>query len=176
MGKNGIVIWKRANGIDTTPVVPYSEEKSMSKEKTYESDTMDMELLNRTIHRMVEKLAFKLRKNQKLASVVTVKIRYANYDTHTLQRKVPYTSSDHILLQTAKELFGKLYTRRMLVRLIGVKFSGLVGGVQQLSLFDNSEKQVKLYLSMDRIRLRYGSGSIMRATCMDYKPDNVLCT
>jgi DNA polymerase-4 len=176
LGKNGIVIWKRANGIDTTPVVPYSEEKSMSKEKTYESDTMDMELLNRTIHRMVEKLAFKLRKNQKLASVVTVKIRYANYDTHTLQRKVPYTSSDHILLQTAKELFGKLYTRRMLVRLIGVKFSGLVGGVQQLSLFDNSEKQVKLYLSMDRIRLRYGSGSIMRATCMDYKPDNVLCT
>lgn len=176
LGKNGVVIWKRANGIDTTPVVPYSEEKSMSKEKTYENDTMDMELLNRTIHRMVEKLAFKLRKHQKLASVVTVKIRYANYDTHTLQRRVPYTSFDHVLLQTAKELFGKLYTRRMLVRLIGVKFSGLVGGVQQLSLFDNNEKQVKLYLSMDRIRLRYGAGSIMRATCMDYNPDKVLCT
>lgn len=176
LGKNGIVIWKRAQGIDTTPVVPYSEEKSISKEKTFENDTMDMELLNRTVHRMVEKLAFKLRKHEKLVSVVTVKIRYANYDTHTLQRKVPYTSFDHILLQTAKELFKNLYTRRMLVRLIGVKFSGLVGGVQQLSLFDNSEKQVKLYLSMDRIRLRYGSGSIMRATCMDYKPENVLCT
>lgn len=176
LGKNGMVIWKRANGIDTTPVVPYSEEKSMSKEKTYDSDTMDMELLNRTIHRMVEKLAFKLRKHQKLASVVTVKIRYANYDTHTLQRRVPYTSFDHVLLQTTKELFGKLYTRCMLVRLIGVKFSGLVGGVQQLNLFDNNEKQVKLYLSMDRIRLRYGAGSIMRATCMDYKPDKVLCT
>lgn len=167
LGKNGIVIWKRAQGIDTTPVVPYSEEKSMSKEKTFESDTMDMELLNRMIHRMVEKLAFKLRKHEKLASVVTVKIRYANYDTHTLQRKVPYTSFDHILLQTAKELFKNLYTRRMLVRLIGVKFSGLVGGAQQLSLFDNNEKQVKLYLSMDSIRLRYGSGSIMRANCMD---------
>lgn len=176
LGKNGLVIWKRANGIDTTPVVPYSEEKSMSKEKTFENDTMDMELLNRTIHRMVEKLAFKLRKHEKLASVVTVKIRYANYDTHSLQRKVPYTSFDHILLQTVKELFGKLYTRRMLVRLIGVKFSGLVGGAQQLNLFDNNEKQVKLYLSMDRIRLRYGSGSIMRATCMNYNPENMLCT
>jgi len=176
LGKNGLVIWKRANGIDTTPVVPYSEEKSMSKEKTFENDTMDMEVLNRTIHRMVEKLAFKLRKHEKLASVVTVKIRYANYDTHTLQRKVPYTSFDHVLLQTAKELFGKLYTRRMLVRLIGVKFSGLVGGAQQLNLFDNNEKQVKLYLSMDRIRLRYGSGSIMRATCMNYNPENMLCT
>jgi DNA polymerase IV len=176
LGKNGIVIWKRAQGIDTTPVVPYSEEKSISKEKTFESDTMDMELLNRTVHRMVEKLAFKLRKNEKLTSLVTVKIRYANYDTHTLQRKVPYTSFDHVLLQTVKELFKNLYTRRMLVRLIGVKFSGLVGGVQQLSLFDNNERQVKLYLSMDHIRLRYGSGSIMRATCMDYNPENVLCT
>jgi DNA polymerase-4 len=113
---------------------------------------------------MVEKLAFKLRKKQRLASVVTVKIRYANYDTHTLQRKIAYTSFDHVLMDTARELFRRLYERRMLIRLIGVKVGGLIGGAQQLNLFDNNEKMVKLYLSMDKIRLRFGSGAVRRAS------------
>lgn len=164
LGKNGIEIWRRANGIDFTPVVPYSEEKSISKERTFETDTIDVVMLEQLLIAMTERLCFKLRKKEKLASVVTVKIRYANYDTHTLQQKVPYTSFDHTLIEVVKSLFRRLYQRRMLVRLIGVKLGGLVHGVQQLNLFDNNEKQVKLYLSMDKIRLRYGSGAIQRAS------------
>jgi DNA polymerase IV len=164
LGKNGIEIWRRANGIDFTPVVPYTEEKSISKERTFETDTIDVIMLEQLLIAMTEKLCFKLRKKEKLASVVTVKIRYANYDTHTLQQKVPYTSFDHTLIEVVKSLFRRLYQRRMLVRLIGVKLGGLVHGVQQLNLFDNNEKQVKLYLSMDKIRLRYGSGAIQRAS------------
>jgi DNA polymerase IV len=164
LGKNGIEIWRRANGIDFTPVVPYSEEKSISKERTFETDTIDVVMLEQLLIAMTEKLCFKLRKKEKLASVVTVKIRYANYDTHTLQQKVPYTSFDHTLIEVVKSLFRRLYQRRMLVRLIGVKLGGLVHGVQQLNLFDNNEKQVKLYLSMDKIRLRYGPGAIQRAS------------
>lgn len=164
LGKNGIEIWRRANGIDFTPVVPYSEEKSISKERTFETDTIDVVMLEQLLVAMTEKLCFKLRKKEKLTSVVTVKIRYANYDTHTLQQKVPYTSFDHTLIEVVKSLFRRLYKRRMLVRLIGVKLGGLVHGVQQLNLFDNNEKQVKLYLSMDRIRLRYGAGAIQRAS------------
>ncbi len=164
LGKNGIEIWRRANGIDFTPVVPYSEEKSISKERTFETDTIDVVMLEQLLVAMTEKLCFKLRKKEKLTSVVTVKIRYANYDTHTLQQKVPYTSFDHTLIEVVKSLFRRLYQRRMLVRLIGVKLGGLVHGVQQLNLFDNNEKQVKLYLSMDKIRLRYGPGAIQRAS------------
>ncbi len=164
LGKNGIEIWRRANGIDFTPVIPYSEEKSISKERTFETDTIDVVMLEQLLIAMTEKLCFKLRKKEKLASVVTVKIRYANYDTHTLQQKVPYTSFDHTLIEVVKSLFRRLYQRRMLVRLIGVKLGGLVHGVQQLNLFDNNEKQVKLYLSMDKIRLRYGPGAIQRAS------------
>lgn len=166
LGKNGTDIWRKAHGIDFTPVVPYSEEKSISSERTFETDTIDVLMLEQLLISMTEKLCFKLRKKEKLASVVTVKIRYANYDTHTLQKKIAYTSFDHIMIGTVRELFKRLYERRMLIRLIGVKFSGLVCGVQQLNLFDNNEKQVRLYLSMDKIRLHYGTGAIKRASGM----------
>ncbi|MCA1761322.1 MAG: DNA polymerase IV [Bacteroidales bacterium] len=169
LGKNGVEIWRRANGIDFSPVVPYSEEKSMSSERTFETDTIDVQMLERLLTTMTEKLCFKLRKKEKLASVVTVKIRYANYDTHTLQQKMAYTSFDHTLIETARSLFRRLYQRRMLVRLIGVKLGGLVHGAQQLNLFDNNEKQVKLYLSMDKIRRRYGVELIQRASGVLYK-------
>ena len=164
LGKNGIEIWRRANGIDFNRVVPYSEEKSISSERTFEKDTIDVVFLEQLLTAMTEKLCFELRKKEKLASVVTVKIRYANYDTHTLQKKVAYTSFDHLLIETALSLFKRLYQRRMLVRLIGIKLGGLVHGVQQLNLFDDNEKQIKLYLSMDKIRRRYGAGAIRRAS------------
>ncbi|WP_372776040.1 DNA polymerase IV [Mangrovibacterium sp.] len=164
LGKSGIDIWRKANGIDFTPVVPYSEEKSISTERTFETDTIDVQMMTQLLTAMTEKLCFKLRKKEKLASVVTVKIRYANFDTHTLQKKIAYTSLDHVLIATARDLFARLYERRMLIRLVGVKLSGLVQGAQQLNLFDNNEKQVKLYLSMDQIRQRYGSGAIQRAS------------
>jgi DNA polymerase-4 len=164
LGKNGLEIWRRAHGIDFTPVVPYSEEKSISKERTFETDTIDVAMLDRLLITMTEKLCFKLRKNEKLTSVVTVKIRYANYDTHTLQKKISYTSFDHVLIGVVRELFKRLYERRMLIRLVGVKLGGLVHGVQQLSLFDDNEEQIKLYLSMDKIRLHYGSDAIQHAS------------
>jgi DNA polymerase IV len=169
LGKNGIEIWRRANGIDFTPVIPYSEEKSISSERTFENDTIDVILLEQILTGMTEKLCFKLRKKEKLASVVTVKIRYANYDTHTLQQKLAYTSFDHVLMETARSLFRRLYQRRMLVRLIGIKLGGLVHGAQQLNLFANNEKQVRLYLSMDKIRRRFGAGAIQRASGILYE-------
>lgn len=163
-GKSGIDIWRKANGIDFSPVVRYSEEKSISTERTFETDTIDVQMLERLLIVMVEKIAFKMRKKQKLASVVTVKIRYSNFDTHTLQKQIAYTSFDHVLMDTVLDLFRRLYERRMLIRLIGVKLGGLIGGVQQLDLFDNNDKMIKLYLSMDKIRMRFGSGAIHRAS------------
>ncbi len=163
MGKNGLMIWKRANGIDHTPVQQYSERKSISSERTFNQDTTDIKYLNDLLVNMTEKLAFELRKKTKLVSVVTVKIRYSNFDTHTMQHRIAYTSFDHVLIETVQTLFKKLYTRRMLIRLIGVRFSGLIEGVQQLDLFEDSEEQVQLYQAMDRIRKRYGKTIIRRA-------------
>jgi DNA polymerase-4 len=164
LGKNGIVIWKKANGIDSTPVVQYSERKSIGSERTFQRDTMDVAGLHDLLTSMVEKLAFQLRKEEKLTSCVTVKIRYSNFDTHTLQKRVPYTSFDHVLMPIARELFERLYQRRMLIRLVGVRFSGLIRGVQQLNLFEDTSEMVHLYLAVDKLRKRYGSDSVKRAS------------
>jgi len=163
LGKNGEMLWKRANGIDHTPVKPYSEQKSMSKETTFESDTIDIAMLNRSLISMVEKLAFQLRSGRRLTGCITVKIRYANFDTHTLQKQIPYTAFDHVLIPVVQELFNRLYQRRMLIRLIGVKFSHLVGGTQQLSLFEDTPEMISLYQALDRIRNKYGSSAVKRA-------------
>ena len=164
MGKNGIEMWKRANGIDSTPVISYSEQKSISTEHTFEKDTTDLTRLNQLLVSMVEKIAFELRKQEKLTSCITVKIRYSNFDTHTLQKRIQYTSFDHVLADITKELFAKLYQRRMLIRLIGVRFSHMVRGVQQLDMFDDTPEKVSLYMAMDRIRKRFGRNAVRRAS------------
>lgn len=163
LGKNGNEVWKRANGIDAAPVRPYSERKSISTERTFEKDSIDVVHMQELLVSMVERLAYDLRKKQKLTACITVKIRYSNFDTHTLQKHIPYTSFDHVLIEAAKELFNRLYQRRILIRLIGVKLSHLVGGVQQLDLFEDTPEMIRLYLALDKLRNRYGKKSIRRA-------------
>jgi DNA polymerase-4 len=163
LGRNGIEIWKKANGIDTAPVKPYSERKSISTETTFDEDTTDIKKLNDILAGMVERTAFDLRRKQRLTSCVTVKIRYSNFDTHTLQKRIPYTSFDHKLIEVARELFLKLYQRRMLIRLIGIKLSHLIQGTPQLDLFEDTPSTVNLYRAVDMLRNRYGKRSVIRA-------------
>jgi DNA polymerase-4 len=163
-GKNGISLWNKAHGIDDSPVVPYSEQKSISTECTFENDTIDVKKLKSILIAMVEKVAFQLREQKKLTSCITVKIRYANFDTETKQIQIPYTSSDHVLLHTVTQLFDKLYNRRMLIRLVGVRLSGLVHGNHQISLFDDTAEGIRLYEAIDKIKHKHGSEKLVRAT------------
>jgi DNA polymerase-4 len=153
-------------------VVPYSERKSISTERTFNKDTIDTDKLKSIIVGMTERLAFQLRTENKLTACIAVKIRYSDFNTYTQQIKIPYTSLDHILIDHAKDLLNKLYQKRLLVRLVGVKFSHLVQGNYQLNLFENSEKQLLLYQAMDKMRNQYGKYSVQRAISMDIKhPD-----
>ncbi len=165
-GKNGKTLWMKASGIDETPVVPYSERKSISTERTFDRDTIDVVKLKGILSAMAENLAFQLRRGNKLTSCITVKLRYSDFQTYTLQSRLPYTSADHIIVPKAKELFERLYNRRLLVRLIGIRFSGLVGGHYQMNMFEDSEEMISLYQAMDRIRNRFGDRSVMRAEGM----------
>lgn len=164
VGKNGIVLWKKAHGIDETPVVPYSERKSISTENTFSQDTIDVQNIQSILSGMVEQLCYQLRQEKWLTSTVTVKIRYANFDTETKQCKIPYTSADHTLLRYVLELFKKVYTRRMRIRLIGVRFTGLVHGCHQMDLFEDTEELISLYQTLDKIKNRFGSSSVGRAS------------
>ena len=169
LGMNGVSIWKKANGIDNSPVIPYSERKSISTERTFEKDTINVTKLRGIITAMTENLAYQLRRGQKLTSCITVKIRYSDFNTHTRQVHLPYTAADHILIPKALDLFEKLYNRRLLVRLVGVKCSHLVGGGYQINLFDDAEEMINLYQAMDHVRKRFGERSVMLATGMEAK-------
>lgn len=162
-GENGVSIWKKANGIDNSPVIPYQERKSISTERTFDKDTIDVVKLKGLLLAMAENLAFQLRRGEKVTSCVTMKIRYSDFQTQTLQCRIPYTSADHILIPKVLELFDKLYSRRMLVRLIGVRYSHLVNGGHQINLFDDSEERINLYQAMDKMRDRYGDRIVMSA-------------
>ena len=166
-GKNGIAIWKKANGIDNSPIIPYNDRKSISTERTFDRDTIDVVKLKAILTAMAENLAFQLRRGQRLTGCITVKLRYSDFQTQTLQSRVAYTSADHIIVPKVKELFAKLYNRRLLVRLIGVRFSSLVGGNYQMNLFEDSEEIIKLYQAMDHIRERFGDRAVIRAEGME---------
>lgn len=165
-GNNGISIWKKAQGIDQSPVVPYSERKSISTERTFDKDTIDMVKLRSLMAAMAENLTFQLRRGQKVSACITVKIRYSDFQTKTLQRRIPYTASDHDIIPVVMELFEKLYNRRLLVRLIGIRLSELVNGHHQIRLFQTDERMSGLYKAMDKIRDKYGERSIVRAVGM----------
>ncbi|MCD6178720.1 MAG: DNA polymerase IV [Bacteroidales bacterium] len=163
LGKNGLIIWKKANGIDNRPVRSYYEQKSISSERTFEEDSSDVKKMHNIIIGMVGHLMFQLRKQQKLSGVISIKIRYSNFETYNMQQSIPYTSLDHIVIKTATELFDKLYQHGRLIRLIGVRIGQLIQGKQQLNLFDDIPEHIELYQAMDTIRLRFGKNSISRA-------------
>jgi len=169
LGQNGNQLWRKANGIDNSPVVSFHERKSISTERTFDRDTTDVEKLRGILTAMAENLAFQLRRGQKLTACVTVKVRYSDFNTHTLQQRIAYTSADHLLIPRVLEMFNKLYNKRLLIRLVGVRFSDLVQGGYQINLFDDSQEMISLYQAMDKIRDRFGDRAVLRAAGMQAK-------
>ncbi|MBT8204626.1 MAG: DNA polymerase IV, partial [Eudoraea sp.] len=169
LGANGRVIWKRANGVDNTPVIPFSERKSISTERTFDKDTIDVIKLRGILIAMTENLAYQLRRGEKLTACIAVKIRYSDFNTYSKQMRIPYTSADHILIPRILDLFETLYNRRLLVRLVGIRFSHLVSGNYQINLFEDTEEALNLYAAMDTIRKRFGDKSVLRASGMGAK-------
>lgn len=168
IGKNGLELWKKANGIDETPVTPYSERKSISSERTFDKDTINVEGIRTLITGMAEQLAHQLRKEKWLTSTVVVKIRYSNFDTETKQCRITYTSADHTICKYALELFDKIYNRRMRIRLVGLKLTELVHGQYQMNLFEDTAEMINLYQAMDHIKDRFGKHAVTRASGFDF--------
>lgn len=163
LGQSGRIIWQRANAIDNSPVVPYTEAKSISTEHTFEQDTINLQRMRAILLGMTEKLGFKLREQQKLTGCITVKLRYANFDTVTRQATLPYTANDQLLIEQALALFDRLYDRRMRIRLLGVRLSHLIQGRPQIDLFQDTQKEIHLYQAIDRMKRKYGALAIQRA-------------
>ncbi|RYD72118.1 MAG: DNA polymerase IV [Sphingobacteriales bacterium] len=169
LGDHGLSLLQKARGIDLSPVVPYRERKSIGTQTTFENDSMDVNKMKSIITGMVTNLTFELRSQQKLTACITVTIRYSNFETVTQQARIPYTALDSFLIAKAHDLFQKLYSKRMLLRLVGVKFSHLVNGFEQIGLYHTSEEEYGLYQAMDRVRKQFGVASVVKA-CIVSKP------
>lgn len=169
LGRNGTSLWQKANGIDNSPVIPYRQQKSIGTQSTFQCDSIDTDGIKQLLTAMVLDIAFQLRNHRKLASCITVTIRYANFDTVTQQATIPYTSIDSFLIKKAKELFDKVYNRKMLLRLVGVKLSNLVTGFEQIDMYSASEEQYSLVQAMDKVRKRFGEKAVTLASALDVR-------
>ena len=171
LGNYGVMIWNKANGIDNSPVIPSHERKSISTEETFDIDIDDLKFIDGLMVYMTEKLAYQLRREEKLASCVTVKIRYSSFETQTIQKQIPNSAFDDVILGTARELFKKLYKKGLKIRLIGIRLSNLVQGSQQIDLFNDTTEMINLYQALDNMKKKYGKNAIQRAGGMKSRRD-----
>ena len=161
-GKPGRELHRRANGIDHRPVVPYTERKSLSAEHTFQTDTLEVEVLRRCLRDLTMGLGFDLRQRGKLAARVTVKIRYTDFNTYSRSKRIKYTAHDQQLLPVVDQLFTELFNRRQCIRLVGVRLDRLAAGHTQLDLFTDTAEDSSLLGALDQVRKRFGKGAIGR--------------
>ena len=164
LGKWGIDLWFKSQGIHHSEVAQYHEAKSVSSENTFDKDKSDIPFLMSELVRLTEKIAFELRQDGKVAGCVAVKIRYPDFETTSKQTTIPYTCADDEIIPVVKVLFSKLYRKGIPVRLLGVRFSELTNEAVQTNLFGDVEKKLGLYKAIDNVKNRFGKNYINRAS------------
>ncbi len=162
-GRNGAALAARARGVDPDPVSDRAAAKSIGHEHTFDIDTSDPEVIERTLLAMAEGVSGRLRASGVRAATVTVKIRDSSFRTVTRRRTLPEpTDLTEPIWRTAIEL-ARPEVRGLRVRLLGVTASNL-GVRDQLSLFGTDEaRRHRLVEAEDAIRKRYGVRTLTRA-------------
>ena len=171
LGKWGLSLWNKSQGIGSTEIVTDWEQKSMSHENTFDTDYSDVGFLHKELVRLTEKTCYGLREDEKLTGCVTIKIRYSDFETISKQEVIDYTALDDELIAKAKEIFNKSYQSGRPVRLIGVRFSQLIPFTMQMNLFDNKIEKLQLYKAVDDIKDRYGSKLVKKAVTVKKKEE-----
>lgn len=164
LGKWGIDLWNKAQGIHTSKVVAYHEAKSISTENTFDENILDTKFLMSELVRMTEKIAHELRLEEKVAGCIAVKIRYPDFETTSRQTTIPYTAAEDEMIPVVKNLFHKLYKKGEPVRLLGVRLSELTNNAVQTNLFSDKEKKTDLYKAIDDVKNRFGKSFLHRAS------------
>lgn len=160
-GKFGIDLWKKANGMGKEYLSIEQEQKSISKETTFSSDVNSKKMVENILFDLAGKVCQTLRDNNFHTSTVTVKIRYSDFKTITRAKTIKHTNDDRIIFETALNIFRKSYTRRVSLRLIGIKLTGFSLSSYQENLFNRKEAaRKKLIEAVNSIRNKYGYASI----------------
>jgi DNA polymerase-4 len=169
IGKYGIDLWKKSQGIHEGVVQPYHEAKSISTEHTFETNQFDETFLLSELVRMTEKIAFELRGDKKLAGCIAVKIRYPDFETTSKQISIDYSMRDDELIPVAIGLFHQLYDKSQPIRLLGVRLSELTSHVLQGSLFADIGKKDELYKAIDDVKNKFGKTALQKARTVNPK-------
>ena len=158
----GEQVWERARGLDGREVLLPSTPKSVSRETTIEGGTIDTEFLGGLIEYLSERIGSTLREYGKQARTIGLRIRYVDhFSAHQAVRISKPTNDERELLAAAKDLFDKLFTRRVAVRLVGVSVTNLETDRRQNELFDtNANRRWYLNRGLDSVRGRYGWNAV----------------
>ncbi len=158
----GQQIWERARGLDGREVLLGSTPKSISRETTIEGGTIDTEFLSGLLEYLSERIAKALRQHGKQARTIGVRLRYVDhYSANQTLRLARPSNDERELLAAAKDLFAKLFARRVAVRLVGVNVTNLDADRRQNELFDaNANRRWFLNREVDRVRGRYGWNAV----------------
>ncbi len=163
-GKWGKELWAKAKGEHYGEVTPFHEAKSVSSERTFSENLSNADEMRKELVRLTEKISFELRTDGKKAACVAVKVRYPNFETKSIQTTVAATDADDEIIPIVVSLFKKLYNKKDSVRLLGVRLSDFKTDAIQGSIFNDAEKKKKLYTAIDKVKNKYGTGSVKRAS------------
>jgi DNA polymerase-4 len=168
-GQSGRDLVERARGIDTREVEVEHEVKSISQEITYDQDTDDEEYLMKTIRRLSANVGSQLRKQGITAKTIRIKIRWANFETHTRQVALAQpTDRDSVITSSAIDLFHKIWTQGKKVRLIGVGSAQFSQDPIQLNLLEKpDDREKRLLRSVDELRERFGKQIVYHGFDLD---------
>jgi DNA polymerase IV (DinB-like DNA polymerase) len=137
-GVMGTQMYLMAHGIDKSEVEEKTKIKSISREKTFEEDTANFDLVFETLNKLAEEVHGDLSKQNFYFKTVTVKVRYENFETHTHSKTLPFiTNRLEDLKKTAKELLQAYLRLNRKIRLIGVRVSSLISAGRQKTLAEN---------------------------------------
>ncbi len=167
-GMPGIIMHRYANSIDNRAVEMPGESKSINRQITFAHDTSDRNFLESNLRGLCNELSAKLRSQNKQASCIAIKLRYADFKTITRQVTLREASNvTQVIFSTALQLLNEVLSNsEKPIRLIGIKVSILTGKEKQLSLFGptepDTEKQKRLDNAIAQIRRKYSATSIKR--------------
>ena len=160
-GKHGIALWRKANGEGKEYLNPPHKRKSVSKEKTYGKDVSNRKEIEATLFKLTGKVCQTLRNKNRVASTIGVKLRYSDFVTLTREKTIKPTDDDKTVFETALELFRKADTRRVSVRLIGVRLTNFDEFSEQEELFETEETiRKKMFRAINKIRDKFGYSAI----------------
>lgn len=180
LGKNGKKMKLLAQGIDESPVTPPSKAKSIGKETTFSTNITEKAVLVKELLKISQMIGYTARKRSYKGRTITLKIRFHNFITFNRSKTLENpTHIDDIIFKTVVELLDKVRHKKGGVRLLGIKLSNLTSGNKrkQLKFLRDEEdkkddKLEQLTQSLDKIREKFGSKAVTRASLLKIIKNN----